>query len=267
MDNRNRSRLFGTQLAAVAALFAVVVSATAFAETMDTVNGVEINQATFEQYLQARMQKPLAQISEQETEMVKKEFTDIYLLTTTSRAKELEKDDVIKAQIELQYRGVLAQAVMSDWLQNNPASEQEIQEAYAADTLLAPDLQFKARHILVETQGAAADLISQLDAGANFEELAKEHSTGPSAPSGGDLGWFAPNQMVKPFADAVAALENGAYTEEPVQSEFGWHVILREDSRNNEPPPLDSVRDVVKQNVEQAKFQEYLESLRKAHAE
>ena len=128
-------------------------------------------------------------------------------------------------------------------------------------------MQFKARHILVETQSAAADLITQLDEGADFEELAKEHSTGPSGPSGGDLGWFAPNQMVKPFSDSVSGLENGAYTKEPVQTEFGWHVILREDSRNNEPPPLDSVRDVIKQNVEQGKFQDFLQSLRTSNEE
>jgi len=183
------------------------------------------------------------------------------------RAEELAKDDAIRAQIELQYRAVLAQAVVSDWLESNPATEAEIQEAYNAQTLLAPDLQYKARHILVETQSTAVDLISQLDGGADFQELAKENSTGPSGPSGGDLGWFASNQMVKPFSDAVIALENGAYTESPVQTEFGWHVILREDSRNNEPPPLDSVRDTIKQNVEQTKFQNFLEELRTSYEE
>jgi len=267
MDNRKCSRLLGTTLAAVAASCAMMLSTTAFAEAVTTVNGVEIDQTTVDQYMQSRMQKPLAEISEEERATVMKELTDIYLLTTMPRAKELEKEAATRAQIELQYRAVLAQIVVSDWLQNNPATEEEIEEAYASETLLAPDLQFKARHILVETQGEAADLIAQLDAGANFEELATEYSTGPSGPSGGDLGWFAPNQMVKPFSDAVSALENGAYTKEPVQSDFGWHVILREDSRNNEPPPLDSVRDVIKQNVEQAKFQEFLESLRTTHAE
>jgi peptidyl-prolyl cis-trans isomerase C len=156
----------------------------------------------------------------------------------------------------------LAQAVVGDWLINNPATEEEILEAYNSRALMAPDLQFKARHILVETQSSATDLITQLDAGADFAELAELHSTGPSGSSGGDLGWFSPNQMVAPFSDAVAELEDGAYTKTPVQTDFGWHVILREETRNNEPPPLDSVRDVIKQNVEQEKFQNFLESLR-----
>jgi peptidyl-prolyl cis-trans isomerase C len=254
-------------MAAVAASLAAMLSVAAFAETVTTVNGVDIDQVTFDQYLQSRLQKPLAEVTEPERETVMNELTDIYLLTTMPRANELAKEDETRAQIELQYRAVLAQAVVNDWLRSNPATEAEIQEAYKTQTLLAPDLQFKARHILVETQSAAEALIVQLDEGANFEELAKENSTGPSGPSGGDLGWFAPNQMVKPFSDAVAGLENGAYTNEPVQTEFGWHVILREDSRNNEPPPLDSVRDVVKQNVEQAKFQEFLDSLRTANKE
>lgn len=267
MDNRTRSRNRGTTLAAVAASMAIALTATVFAETVLTVNGVDIDQTIFNQYLESRIQKPAAEATEADRANVEKELTDIYLLTTMPRAEELAKDDAIRAQIELQYRAVLAQAVVSDWLASNPATEAEIQEAYAAETQRAPDLQYKARHILVDTQSSAVDLISQLDDGASFEELAKEHSTGPSGPSGGDLGWFASNQMVKPFSDAVIALENGAYTEAPVQTEFGWHVILREDSRNNEPPPLDSVRDTIKQNVEQGKFQEFLEELRQTHEE
>ena len=144
-------------------------------------------------------------------------------------------------------------------------SEKEVEE-YGKQLEVSPPLQFKARHILVEAQGLAEDLISELDEGANFEELAKEHSTGPSGPNGGDLGWFAPDQMVKPFSDAVANLDDGSYTETPVQTQFGWHVILREHSRDNEPPTLESVRDVIKQRVEQEKFQNYIQELRDASA-
>ena len=94
----------------------------------------------------------------------------------------------------------------------------------------------------MQTQAEAQDLIAQLKEGADFQALAKEHSTGPSGPNGGDLGWFAPEQMVKPFADAVIALEDGAFSPDPVQTQFGWHVILREESRDAiiTPVPLDS---------------------------
>ncbi len=262
MDNRNSSRRTGTTLTSIVAIALTFAAAPAFAQTVATVNGVEISSIMFEQYLQTRIQKPAAEATAEERENVLTEMKDIYLLTTLPRADELAKGETIKAQIELQYRAILAQAVVSDWLAENPASEEEILEAYNSQALLAPDLQFKARHILVETQSAATDLITQLDAGADFAALATEHSTGPSAASGGDLGWFSPNQMVAPFSDAVARLLNGTYTKTPVQTDFGWHVILREESRNNEAPPLESVRDAVKQNVEQQKFQAFLEGLR-----
>jgi peptidyl-prolyl cis-trans isomerase C len=267
MENRISSRRTGTALASTFAIVSMFAAAPIFAQTVATVNGAEISTIAFDQYLQTRIQKPAAEATAEERENVLREMKDIYLLTTLPRAAELAKEEETKAMIELQYRAILAQAVVGDWLESNPATEEEILEAYNLQTLSAPDQQFKARHILVETQGAAVELITELDAGADFAELAELHSTGPSGASGGDLGWFSPNQMVAPFSDAVAGLENGAYTKVPVQTDFGWHVILREDSRNNEPPPLDSVRDVIKQNVEQEKFQTFLESLRTEGAE
>ena len=128
--------------------------------------------------------------------------------------------------------------------------------------MLAPQLEYKARHILVDSQGAAVSLIKQLQEGAEFSELAMEHSTGPSGPAGGDLGWFPANAMVQAFSDAVIALEDGGVTQTPVQTQFGWHVILREASRESTPPPLESVRDVIVQRVSQEKFLEFVRNLR-----
>ena len=242
-----------------AVLFA---SFAANAQVVATINGVEIDASTLDFYLESRAQKPLTEITDEERSIVLQELKDIYLLTTQPAADRLEADPRLQAQIELQYRGALAQAVAADYLASNPATDEEILAEYESQIKMAPSLQYKARHILVETQGAASDLITQLNGGADFQELAKEHSTGPSGPSGGDLGWFSPNQMVKPFSDAVVELEDGAYSTAPVQTSFGWHVILREDSRENEPPTLESVRDTIKQRVEQANFQQYVEELR-----
>ncbi len=243
-------------------LAASLVAATAYGETEFSVNGVDVDSRVLDVYAESRLQKPAAQATAEEREVLKDELTDIYLLTTQARAKELADDPEVKAQLELQKRGTLAQAAAQDFLARNPASEDEVLAEYARQVELAPPLQFKARHILVETQSGANDLITELDEGADFVELAKTKSTGPSAPSGGDLGWFSPNQMVPPFSAAVAALEDGAYTKEPVQTEFGWHVILREDSRESEAPTLESVQDVIKQQLEQRKLQEYLAQLR-----
>ena len=255
-----RSSLFGTLIAVVA--LAASGFSTAAAETVVTVNGVDIDSTVFDSYLESRFQKPAAQASAEERATVERELTDIYLLTTQPKAEEFAEDPQIKAQLELQYRGTIAQAVARNFVESNPATDAEILAEYETQLEQSSDKQYKARHILVETQSEAQDLIDQLNEGADFQALAKEHSTGPSGPNGGDLGWFAPDQMVKPFADSVVALEDGAYSKAPVQTQFGWHVILREDSRENEPPTLESVRDAIKQRVEQEKFQDYMQGLR-----
>lgn len=241
---------------------ASLAAAAANAETVKTVNGVDIDSAVVDIYIQSRLQKPPAQATEAEREQMIDELTDIYLLTSQARIDELLDDPQVQAQLELQRRGFLAQVAASDFLDRNPATDEEILAEYAEQIAGAPTQQYKARHILVDSQGTATDLISELDDGADFAELAEQHSTGPSGPSGGDLGWFAPNQMVKSFSDAVVALDDGEYTSEPVQTQFGWHVILREDSREAEPPTLESVRDVIKQRIEQRKLQDYIANLR-----
>jgi peptidyl-prolyl cis-trans isomerase C len=266
MNIFNRSGRSGTIVAlTVSALLAGPT--TALAETALTVNGIDIDSSVLDIYIESRIQKPANQATPEEREVVIQELTDIYILTTQPSVKALEADPRIKAQIELQGRAVLAQAVATDFFTSNPATDEEILAEYEIQMTSAPASQFKARHILVETQAGASDLIVQLDDGADFAELAKEHSTGPTGPNGGDLGWFSPDQMVAPFTEAVAALEDGAHTAEPVQTQFGWHVILREESRDSQPPTLDSVRDVLKQRVEQTKFQSYLESLRSDQAD
>ena len=257
----NRSARAGASVALAATVILGGATA-AMAETVFTVNGVDVDSSVVDMYLESRIQRPADQASAEERAVIQQELTDIYLLTTQPAAESLAEDPRIKAQIELQTRAVLAQSVAADYFAKNPASEEEILAAYEEQMSQAPDLQFKARHILVPTQAAAVDLIKQLDEGADFAELAKEHSTGPTGPNGGDLDWFSPNQMVPPFSAAVSALEDGTYTAEPVQTQFGWHVILREDSRANQPPTLDSVRDALKQRIEQTKFTAYLETLR-----
>jgi len=261
----NRSRKTGASLALLAAATTLMFGSGATAETVATVNGVDIDSTLVNMYLASRIQKPAEQASPEERSAVLQELTDIFLLTTQPNAKEIGDDPQIQAQIELQSRAVLAQAVAADFFSKNPASDEEVLAEYETQMKMAPTLQFKARHILVETQATATDLISQLDGGADFVELAKANSTGPTGPNGGDLGWFSPEQMVKPFSDAVAGLEDGAHTSEPVQTQFGWHVILREESRENQPPTLESVRDVLKQRVEQQKFEGYLGRLRAIH--
>lgn len=247
-------------------LAAAFLTGNASAETFQTVNGVDIDSAVVDLYIETRFGKPAASATEQERSIAETEIVDIYLITTQPRALELAKDPRTKARLEIQSRGLLAQLAAADFMSANEATDAEIQSGYEDQVASAPATQFKARHILVETQSAAQEIIAALDDGGDFAELAKEKSTGPSGANGGDLGWFSPEQMVKPFSEAVAALENGAYSSEPVQTQFGWHVILREESRENEPPTLESVREMLKQRIEQRKLQDHIEKLRRDNA-
>ncbi|TDJ34050.1 MAG: peptidylprolyl isomerase [Gammaproteobacteria bacterium] len=263
MQSKNGSRYVGTHLAALGLITATFFSGSfARAETIFTVNSTAVDSAVVDAYFESRLGQPGSQPTPEQRTTLMAELRDIYLLSTQDVADELAREPQLAARIELQKHRVLARAVAADFLANVSVSAEEIRAEYEEQIKLAPPLQFKARHILVATQGEAIDLITQLDGGANFEELAKEKSTGPSGPNGGDLGWLSPDQMVAPFTTAVAALEDGSHTPEPVQTNFGWHVILREDSRESQPPTFESVRDVINQQVQQKKLQTHIASLR-----
>jgi peptidyl-prolyl cis-trans isomerase C len=260
------ARKVGARIAAVTISVMFLLTATA-ASAQESNSGELFEKEVLELLLESRIQKPADQATAQERASAIEELTNIYLVSNLPRAIELGNSPAIKAQLDLQDRAILFNAFANDFLANNQATDQEIFNMYEEQVALAPPKEFKARHILVESQGAATDLVEQLQAGADFVELAKEHSTGPSAPSGGDLGWFTAQAMVKPFSDAVAAMEDGEFTSAPVQTQFGWHVILREDSRDSAPPPLESVSDALKQRVAQQKFQDFMKSLRSNSSE
>lgn len=263
MYRRNGTpRSAGILPAVAAGAIGILTAIPAAGQAVKTVNGAEIDKAVFDLFVQSRTNRAPEQLTQEQRDALLAQLTDVYLLTTQDVAAEVRRDPQVQAQIELQTRGIVAQAIAGRFIADLQISDEEIEAEYAAQTELAPPMQFKARHILLESQGQAADVISELDGGADFAELAQERSTGPSAPSGGDLGWFSPEQMVEPFSNAVAALEDGAYTAEPVQTQFGWHVIMREESRASEAPPLESVRQQIVQRLQQQKFTEYVESLR-----
>ncbi|ALG88910.1 peptidylprolyl isomerase [Actibacterium sp. EMB200-NS6] len=138
-------------------------------------------------------------------------------------------------------RAILASAAMNE-IATAAVTDEAITDAYQAQYASAePETEYNASHILVETEEEAAELKAALDTGADFTELAKEKSTGPSGPSGGELGWFTAGMMVKPFEDAVMSMEAGTVSD-PVETQFGWHVIRLNETRDKPAPELDAVR-------------------------
>ena len=202
------------------------------------VNGTAVPESVFRLYALNRAQRSPDELAAEEREAILEEVVQIYLLADAATEQAIDEERTMAAQIELQRLNALARSAVARYREANTPTELELREAYEAnlDELMAP--QYKARHILVKTEPEATALIEELKAGADFAELAEEHSTGPTGPNGGDLGWFDAATMVAPFADAVRAMENGSFSETPVETRFGWHVILREDSRENEAPGL-----------------------------
>ncbi|NOE26778.1 peptidylprolyl isomerase [Ruegeria sp. HKCCD6157] len=146
-------------------------------------------------------------------------------------------------------------------LTNDVVTEEAIQAAYDARfNDFAGEDEFDASHILVESEEEAKALKAQLDDGADFAELARENSTGPSGPNGGALGWFGKGQMVPEFEAAVIALEKGQVSD-PVQTQFGWHLVKLNDKRKTEAPELDAVRDELAQTIQQEAIQARIDEL------
>jgi peptidyl-prolyl cis-trans isomerase C len=143
---------------------------------------------------------------------------------------------------------------------------EELQAEYDAQYgNVEPVTEYNASHILVETEEEAQVLIEELEGGADFAALAQEHSTGPSGPNGGQLGWFTAGMMVPPFEEAVFALEVGEVSP-PVQTRFGWHVVILNDTRDQAAPALEEVQDQLIEGLRQARVDSYLEEMSAAAA-
>lgn len=187
------------------------------------------------------------------------------LLRQEAEKKNLQKTPTVQGRLENVTRDVLAQAAVENFRKGITITDDEARKEYDEKVAGADMTEFKARHILLETEQQANDVLAKLNKGAKFADLAKKFSKDPSAKqNGGDLGWFNPQQMVPEFSAAVASLKNGETASAPIQSKFGWHVIKREDSRKQEPPPFDAVKDQISNMLIAQRLQQHVEDLKKA---
>ena len=192
-------------------------------------------------------------------------MANMELLAIAATDAGLDQSDEFKRQLEFLTLQALRQAYIKQVIQEG-LTDEEMQKGYEEFVVAqhTPEEQVHARHILVETKEEAEKIIADLKAGGSFGELAKQ-SKDPSGASGGDLGSFGRGQMVPPFEDAVFALEPGKFTETPVQTEFGWHVILLESKGMSEPPPFADVEEQLRNFLQRQKFETILVDLRSKH--
>ena len=187
---------------------------------------------------------------------------DIKLLAQEGKKLEIQNDPSVKAAIDFVTEKVLMQAFLSKFVQEN-ITEESLKKSY--ENFISDETsreEIKASHILLETKDDALEVISLLNQGKSFEELAKSKSTGPSGPSGGDLGWFKRGQMVPPFEKAAFLLNNQEITKEPVQTQFGWHVIKVFEKRIPDAPSFDSMKTTLIQDIERKVIAKKVQELR-----
>jgi peptidyl-prolyl cis-trans isomerase C len=266
MNTRN---IFAASTIASALLLAACqpkadTAAAGAAKPIAMVNDTSISPTTFDFFTKAVAGKPAAGLTPEQRSQALDTLIRAEVVAQQAMKDGLDKQGDTPSQLEFARLQILEQASMGNYLKDRKATDAELKAEYDTQVAAMPKLQYKARHILVKTQEEAVKIIEQLKKGAKFETLAQAESIDNSKTNGGDLGWFSANNMVKPFSDAVAALKKGEYTQAPVQSEFGWHVIRLDDTRTTAPPAFDAVKDRIAQIVEAKKFNAYGDGLLQA---
>lgn len=251
------SSIHGGFTALVAALILAATPIQAGAEeALATVNSHPITQQAFELYSARRPQ------SEDSPDAILEEMVTVELLYQTAVADGYDQDPDFLVELDLQRRNMLASLAINAYIETNPVTDAQVRAEYDKQMAGLSKYEYKARHILLESEEAARGVIADLDGGADFIALAKEKSTGPSGADGGDLGWFSPARMVKPFGDAVVAAEIGRHGKEPVQTDFGWHVILVEERRDLALPDYDRTAGQIREVMTAEAVRDHLQRLR-----
>ncbi len=229
-----------------------------------TVDSSGISREELNAYTQdlLRGRPPTELTAEQKTQVLDQLIT-MQVLANQAVKDGADKDAATKAQLDIQRTRVLADAETQKYLKGKEPTEAELKTEYESQIASLDKTEYKARHILVKTKEEAQAAIKKIKGGAKFEDVAKAQSTDGSKAQGGDLGWFNLSRMVKPFGDAVKGLKKGEMTQEPVESQFGWHVIRLDDTRETSPPPYESVKAQVTNGLLQKKLLAYVEELKK----
>ena len=226
-----------------------------------TVNGVAIPQSIANAFVSEQQAQGAPDTPELKN-AVREELIRRELLVQEAKKLGLDKKPDVAAQADLARQAVFIRAFVQDFVKKHPISDEQVKAAYDRMKSQMGNTEYKVRHILVEKEDDAKLIIVNLKKGGKFDELAKQSKDPGSRDKGGDLGWSSTASYVKPFGDAVTGLAKGKYTEVPVKTDFGYHVILLEDSRPLTPPSFDQVKQQITQRLQQEQIQKLVNDLR-----
>lgn len=259
-----------TSRIAQAAVLAASLSLAApvLAQNVAVVNGKGVPKARVDAMVDqiVKQSRGQGQAQEKSPELVQKVkdevvLREIYVQEAEKRGLQASAD--YKTQMEFARQSILIRALFADFEKKNGTTDDEARAEYDKFKAGKGDKEFRARHILVETEDQAKDLIAQLNKGAKFDDLARKFSKDPgSAENGGDLDWANPDNYVPEFSKALAQLEKGKYTAEPVKSQFGFHIIQLEDVRSAQFPAFEEIKAQIVQHQNQVKLQKFRDDLK-----
>jgi peptidyl-prolyl cis-trans isomerase C len=227
-----------------------------------TVNGTPIGNDSVDRIVAQRMASGQPDSPETRKAIINQLATQM-LVSQEAIKKKLDETPEVMSQINLSKQSILSNAFVQDYFKNNPVSDDMLKAEYDKIKTQMSGTEYKARHILVDNEAEAKDIIAKLKINAaQFDKLAKEKSKDPgSKNNGGDLGWFDPHGMVPEFGAAVAKLEKGKFTLEPVKTQYGYHVILLEDSRAKQPPSFEQVKPQLSRHVQEQNLKKLIDDM------
>jgi peptidyl-prolyl cis-trans isomerase C len=254
--------LLATLLGLAVPSVSVVALAQTGASAAAKVNGVTIPKSRVDFFVKSQV----AQGQSDSPDLRKAVTNELVLrevIAQEASKKGLAKDPEVQAQMEIVRQNVLANAYRQDFVKHHPVTDAQLKAEYDKVKSEMGDKEYKVRHILVDSEATAQDIIARLKKGEKFADLAKQSKDPGSKDKGGELEWSPPAAFVKPFSDAMVALQKGQYTEKPVQTKFGYHVIELDDVRATQFPPFDEVKAGLAKRLEAQAFEKNVAELRK----
>lgn len=225
------------------------------------VNGVSIPQARID----LRVKAALLQGQTDNPELrkaIKDDMINLEVMVQEATKLGLDKNVEVVQQMDLARQQVLVSAFVQEYAKSHPVSDDLLKQEYEKLKTKLGNKEYNARHILVDNEAEAKSIIAQLGKKAKFEKLAEKSKDTGSAAQGGSLGWAVPGNFVQPFADALVSLKKGEVSKDPVQTQFGWHVIKLEDIRDLKAPSFEDVKPQLLQRFQQQMIKKAIDDLR-----